>query len=179
MALQFSCHWWETRRKGLLQPLSDEGFSAVLQAESKRPLVSLKIGNRQLEDLIYCFQKMTVMNSRLSQQSWTAVHLQQCNRFLGVWDTLTTAVRCSICECRRGWGQCWVLCILGHWLKVLQVLLSFGCLTGLYPTLHCHFACSSANLQELWLHLIRFPTTHIFCFSFQTEKCCACLQYLT
>lgn len=38
----------------MLQPLSDDEFSAVLQVESKRSLVSLKIGKGQLEDLLYC-----------------------------------------------------------------------------------------------------------------------------
>lgn len=64
---------------------SDDEFSAVLQVESKRSLVSLKIGKGQLEDLIYCCWEVTIITtSWVSQQSWTAVHWLQCNGFLGV-----------------------------------------------------------------------------------------------
>lgn len=48
------------REERMLQPLSDNEFSAVLQVESKRPLVSLKIGKGQLEDLIYCCWEVTM-----------------------------------------------------------------------------------------------------------------------
>lgn len=48
------------REERMLQPLSDDEFSAVLQVESKRPLVSLKIGKGQLENLIYCCWEVTM-----------------------------------------------------------------------------------------------------------------------
>lgn len=111
----------------MLLPLSDDGFSTMLQAKPKRPLVSLKIGRRQqqvqLKDLIHYFQEMTViMSTRLASKAevlCTCGTLASNVTYSSVQgapacNTLTTVILCSACGSRTevsvsaGFSVSWV-----------------------------------------------------------------------